>query len=167
MPAKLKLTGDVALRNNMRRLARVYDGRSMDADIEASLEPLRRETEQNAASLRNYVGKWPDFFPQPTKAPKGGHLDQGVESARISGSSRKRVWWVGFSKRARKLAHLLEFGVAPHFQPRFKRGWMHPGSRPYPFFRPAFDSKKGVVLDTLRRRAWQRIASVAIRMKSK
>lgn len=165
MAAKFKLSGDAQLRNNMRRIAGVYNGRAMDVDIEASLEPLRRETEQNAVKARNFDGKYPDFFPQPGNTRKGGHLDDGVVSARIAGSSKRRVWWVSFTKRARKLAHLVEFGTAPHFQPRFKKGFHHPGARPHPFFRPAFDAQKDNVIATLSRRAWQRISTAAFRTK--
>lgn len=149
----------------MRRLARVYDGKSMDVDMEQALEPLRRETVSNAVPLRNFAGKHPPFFPQPSGTPKGGHLDEGVVSARVKGTAKRRVWWVSFRKRARYIAHLIEFGTAPHVQPRFKKGFSHPGARPRPFFRPAFDSKKDDILSTLGRRAWLRISAAATRIR--
>lgn len=164
--AKIVLTGDAQLRRNMARLAKLYDGRTMDEDLEFAAEPLRREAENNARPLRNYVGKYPDFFPQPTKAPIGGHLDEGVEARRVDAKGNKRrEWWVAFSKRARKLAHLVEFGTAPHFQKNFRGGWMHPGARPRPFFRPAFDAKKNTVLDRIVSRARARLLTAASRMK--
>lgn len=167
MAKGFKLSGDIQLRNSMKQLGRVYDGRAMDTDMEAALEPMRRETEKNAVSVRNFAGKHSAFFPQPTGAPKGGHLDQGVVSAKVSGSSKRRVWWVSFAKRARYVAHLVEFGTAPHWQPRFKKGFHHPGARPHPFFRPAFDSQKGNVLKTLGERAWLRMSSAAFRTRKK
>lgn len=165
MAKRVTLRGDVQLRNNMRRLSRVYDGKAMDVDIEQALEPMRRETEKNAVPLRNFVGKHSSFFPQPTGAPPGGHLDEGVVSARVKGTAKRRVWWVSFAKRARYLAHLVEFGTAPHFQPKFKGGFMHPGARAQPFFRPAFDTKKADVMATLGRRAWMRILAAASRSR--
>lgn len=39
-----------------------------------------------------------------------------------------------------KYAHLVEFGTAAHWQP--KLNWMHPGARPKPFLRPAWDAKQ-------------------------
>jgi len=45
--------------------------------------------------------------------------------------------WTRFGfRRPVKYAHLLEFGTAPHYQP--KRGVMHPGTRPRPFLGPAY-----------------------------
>lgn len=154
------LKGDVQLRRNMGRAAGIYDGKAMDTDIEAALEPMRRETERNAAPLRNYAGKYPDFFPQPTGTPPGGHVDQNVVSVRVAGTAKKRTWWVSFKGRARTIVHLLEFGTAPHFQQNFKKGgFMHPGASAHPFFRPAFEAKKGEALATLARRAWLRLSN--------
>lgn len=160
------LTGDVQLRQNMRRAAGIYDGKAMDVDMEIALEPMRRETERNAAQLRNYAGKYPDFFPQPNSSPPGGHVDENVVSARVAGTAKRRTWWVSFKDRARTIVHLLEFGTAPHFQPNFKKGgFQHPGAKAHPFFRPAFEAKKGEVVETLRRRAWLRLTSAIARRK--
>ena len=110
-----------------------------------ALQPLKIETEQNARVLRD---------PEHPN-PKGGHLDEGVASQRVGTATRtKRTWWVAFTKRARKIAHLVEFGTAPHDQPR--RGIRHPGARPNPFFRRAFEAKKQTVLDIFALRAWRR-----------
>jgi hypothetical protein len=40
-------------------------------------------------------------------------------------------------------SHLVEFSVAPHWQPRRRR--MHPGHPGYPFLRPAWDENKDEV----------------------
>ncbi|CDX26647.1 hypothetical protein MPL3356_60480 [Mesorhizobium plurifarium] len=165
MAKGFKLTGDVQLRANMRRAAGIYDGRAMDEDMEAALEPMRRETERNAAALRNFAGKYPDFFPQPSGSPPGGHVDENVVSVKVSGTAKRRTWWVSFKRRARTIVHLLEFGTAPHFQKNFRGGFFHPGSRAHPFFRPAFDSKHGEVIATLRRRAWLRLTNSIVRRR--
>lgn len=167
MAKRVALRGDVALRNNMRRLARIYDGKTMDIDMEAALEPMRRETESKAIPLRNFVGKHSSFFPQPKGTPPGGHLDDGIVSARVKGTATARTWWVSFARRARYIAHLVEFGTAPHFQKNFKGGFMHPGARAQPFFRPAFDATKSGVFETLGHRAWLRLSSAARRGSKK
>ncbi|AZO29426.1 hypothetical protein [Mesorhizobium sp. M1B.F.Ca.ET.045.04.1.1] len=167
MAKGFKLSGDAQLRNTMQQIGNAYGGREMDIDIEAALEPLRRETERNAVPLRNFAGKHDPFFPQPSGAPKGGHLDEGVVSVKIRGTAKVRVWWVTFTRRARYLAHLVEFGTAPHFQPRFKGGFRHPGARAHPFFRPAYDSQQGNVLTILGQRAWLRISTAAFRSRKK
>ena len=60
---------------------------------------------------------------------------------------------VGTSKNARH-AHLVELGTAPHYIPTPKGspfsppggGINHPGSRPYPFLRPAFHEGRSQAL---------------------
>ncbi len=42
--------------------------------------------------------------------------------------------------RARSIAHLVEFGTDPHWQP--KRGVMHPGADPKPFLTPAYEENE-------------------------
>lgn len=160
-----KLTGDDQVRRNISRAAGIYDGKAMDVDIEAALEPMRRETERNAVPLRNYAGKHPEFFPQPAGTPPGGHVDENVVSVRVLGTAKKRTWWVSFKGRARTIVHLLEFGTAPHFQKNFRGGFQHPGARAHPFFRPAFEAKKGEALATLGRRAWLRLSNSIVRRK--
>lgn len=47
------------------------------------------------------------------------------------------------SKRVRTV-HLVEFGTAPHWQP--KRNRWHPGARAKPFMRPAFDGNRDAAI---------------------
>lgn len=70
-------------------------------------------------------------------------------------------------RNPRSYAHLVEFGTAPHtvskgsklkgrYQVRaLQYGIQHPGAKPHPFIRPAFDTKKEealqVVADRIRR----------------
>lgn len=143
---RARVRGLSALTANLRKAAGAFDGPVLDEIMEGALEPLKVETEFNALALRD-IGN-----------PKGGHLDQGVVSRKVKPSSRRRrTWWVSFTKRAKKIAHLVEFGTAPHDQPR--RGIRHPGARPTPFFRRAYESKKTTVIDIVRLRAWRRIYS--------
>ena len=164
---RITLTGDKALKANIRRLSRIYTPKLMDLDMEAAIEPLRRTTEKNALPLRNFRGKHSFFFPQPSGRPPGGHLDEGVVSARIVARPKRRTWWVSFARRARYIAHLVEFGTAPHRQDNFKGGFDHPGAKAQPFFRPAFDAEREHVLQTLARRAWLRLSAATSTVRRK
>lgn len=93
----------------------------------------------------------------------GGVPTQHLAVVIIDKVKRKR------GKSSRSNAHLVEFGTRPHAVGKgsilevFKRskavkkqvGPMHPGSRPQPFMRPAFDTKKfeavRVIADVTRR----------------
>lgn len=155
--------GDNEIIANIRRAQRSVGGAFMTGAMRESLQLMKQETEQNAVKLRNYVGKYATFFPQPKGRRKGGHLDEGVAIAlRESKGQFRKEMWVAFKKRARKLAHLVEYGTAPHHQPNFKGGFDHPGSDPHPFFRPAFESKKDEVVGTLSRSIWQKISGSLI-----
>jgi hypothetical protein len=128
MKVGLTIKGDKKLRANLTRLTKVRKAQ-IDPLMQAALEPMKDLTASNAMAHR-----------QPFN-PIGGHLDEGVVSVPIKVLAKSRVtWWVSFTGRARKIAHLLEFGTAPHDQPR--RGIRHPGARPFPFFRPAFETTK-------------------------
>jgi hypothetical protein len=123
-------------------------GKLIDVACQQGLEPMRLQTELNAMARR-----------QP-HTPKGGHLDEGVVVAKIQSKGQFfREYWISFTKRARKLAHLVEFGTAPHWQPNWRGGSLHPGARPYPFARPAFEAKKGGVADVMGRVFWAGIAA--------
>lgn len=138
--AKATVTGDKELLNNLNAMARAFSPSVMDAVCKQSLAPLEAETKARARALR-----------QPGPAPRGGHLDQGVATAKQPSAGKRRVFWVGFRGRARKIAHLVEFGTAPHWQPKWNGGWMHPGARPKPVLRPAYEARKREVLDVFAR----------------
>jgi hypothetical protein len=149
--ARSRVIGDRELMRNLRRLPGAASGQSLDKSMKISLEPMRAATSQNARRLR-----------QPGKEPKGGHLDQGVVTAKVDGRGQFfRVWWVSFARRARHIAHLVEFGTRPHLQPL--RGIMHPGARPKPFFRPAFEETKRIVVDDFGVQVWGLLKSFTLR----
>ena len=134
---KFAMKGQTQLRQNLRSLPTALASRQVDKVATDALDPMLQETIAQARRRR-----------QQGKAPKGGHLDQNVVVRKIREKSvgTKRVYWVTFRRRGRRIAHLVEFGTAPHAQPA--RGILHPGARPYPFARPAYEAKK---LETLRR----------------
>ncbi|MCW1844126.1 HK97-gp10 family putative phage morphogenesis protein [Prosthecomicrobium hirschii] len=145
--AKATVTGDKELLNNLNAMARAFTGGVMDSVCKQAMAPLEAETKARARALR-----------QPGPAPRGGHLDQGVAVAKQSVGGKRRVFWVGFKGRARKIAHLVEFGTKPHWQPKWRGGWMHPGARAKPFMRSAFEAKKREVLDVFAKLCGQVIA---------
>lgn len=55
------------------------------------------------------------------------------------------------------VAHLVEFGTAAHFQPKRFGGIMHPGARPKPFLRPAFEEHKEQIVRDLGDEVFQAI----------
>lgn len=147
--AKMTVRGDREIIANMRRAYNSVGGRHLDQTLSTSLEPMRAETSRNARQHR-----------QPGQ-PRGGHLDEGVVIAkRESRGHLYREYWVSFAKRARKIAHLVEYGTAPHWQPN--RRIMHPGARAFPFFRPAFESTKDDVVNEVGRKVWGRLRSSLI-----
>lgn len=147
--ARSIVRGDSELKRALRGIPELTS-RGLDRSVRESLEPMRRQTSLNALRLR-----------QPGRQPKGGHLDQGVVIAKTDGRGKAlRTFWVSFTNRARYLAHLLEFGTAPHWQP--KRRQMHPGARPKPFFTPAFESTKEETVRGLGQKTWSLIEGAAL-----
>lgn len=150
MVKRERVIGDRELIAALKRLPQSTT-QTLDRDIRESLEPMRETTSRNARKLR-----------QPF-TPRGGHLDEGVVVRKVNGRGPfYRVFWVSFARRARKIAHLVEFGTAPHWQPRRFGGWMHPGARAKPFFRPAFESTKTVVVTEFGKRAWGHIRNFTL-----
>lgn len=148
--ARSTVTGD---RELLAALAAVGQSpsRQLDLACRISLDPMRISTIENARRHRRAI-----------RTPRGGHLDQGVVIARIEARGGTfRVFWLSFRRRARRIAHLVEFGTAPHWQPRRMR--MHPGARPFPFFRPAFEANKHIAAEIFGKSMWSVIRSTALR----
>lgn len=163
MQIRAKVTGDREVIRNIRNAYRSVGGAFLDKTMKEGLAPMKAETEQNARPLRDYAGKYPGF-PDPVSPRKGGHLDQGVAIRKKENKGQyEKTYWVGFVKRGQKLAHLVEFGTAPHFQPNFKGGFQHPGASPHPFFRPAFESTKQDVVDDISEKFWLQIRNSVIK----
>lgn len=147
--AKTIVRGDRQIQANMRRITRSVQGSFISKTVREEFQPMKEATESNARALR-----------QVGYNPRGGHLDEGVVVAQVEKSPLHVEFWLTFRRRARKIAHLVEFGTAPHYQPR--RGILHPGARPKPFFRPAYESTKDEVIEGVGRRVWAKISSSLI-----
>ncbi|KMO34324.1 hypothetical protein [Methylobacterium aquaticum] len=60
----------------------------------------------------------------------------------------KKHWSVGV---------LVELGTAPHYQPNRNGGQWHPGARPSPFMRPAYEETKDEIVEEAARSLAQSI----------
>ncbi len=146
MATKFVVGGFKQMQANLRSIPRALAGNGVDRVALNALKPMHRETER-LARVRRQPG-----------TPKGGHLDQNVVSLKVGQKSRYvREYWVSFKGRGRKLAHLVEYGTAPHWQPNRFGGIWHPGARQLPFFRPAFESKKHDAVTILAAGIWDLI----------
>lgn len=142
------LRGDTELRAALREIGVAVGGRQLDKIAGEALEPMREEWSERAKPRRQ------------KKTPNGKHLDQGfvVRRQKVY-SPLKREFWLAAKGRAARIAHLVEFGTAPHDQPR--RGIKHPGARPFPFARPGFEAKKDEVVGTMGSDIWDRISAAS------
>jgi hypothetical protein len=159
------VTGDKELAAALRELAKGPTVREIDQAAAVAMAPMLEKTKSRFQALRNYIGKWPGF-PQPSANPPGGHVDEGIVF-RKSGKqgAKKRYFRLGATRRARFLLHLLEYGVASHWQPRFRGGWLHPGAKAHPSLTPSYDEEKSKVPETFGRIIGQNMAAKISRLK--
>lgn len=114
----------------LRRLAGIPTSAQARAARVRALKPVVDDAKQNLAVNGSVItGKL-------RRALGTGEKDRNTTAA---GPRR--------GKEHTNVAHLVEFGTAPHAQPR--RGIMHPGAKPYPFMRPAFERNKELVIQNL------------------
>ncbi len=146
------VTGHVELAKLLRELSKGPSAAEIDAAAEEAMQPMLSKSRERFKALRNFLGKYPGF-PQPAPSRKGGHVDEGIVFKKFGKQSRlNRFYRLGAVRRARYLLHLLEFGTARHWQPRFRGGWQHPGARPHPTLIPTFEEERGKVPETFGRR---------------
>jgi HK97 gp10 family phage protein len=69
--------------------------------------------------------------------------------------------------RPSSYAHFVEFGTAPHWQPNRFGGIMHPGARPKPFLRPAYEQHVTLVAQAYFLQMKQEIESAARRIAAR
>lgn len=145
------VTGDKALMKALRDLADRPTGQEIDLVAVDAMDPLRRET----AAL----------------APRAALRAGVVTRKRVARGRGLREYWVSFRRGlAMRIAHLVEFGTAPHSLAKGasrRKNIMqdvppfHPGTNPEPFFRPAFEGTKLEVIERFGAGAWRIIAGVA------
>lgn len=110
-------------------------------------------------------------------APSGdsGRLRESISvstGAKRSGTVYAHVRAGGRKKGDAFYAHMVEFGTKPHeIKPRkfkslflagiFRKIVKHPGAKPKPFLRPAFDNKSGEAVDAIAAYIRARLARLA------
>lgn len=163
-PRKSGVSGDKELVAALRELAKGPTEAEIDRAAIAAMNPMLTKTIEGLKRNRNYVGKYPNF-PQPKVPRSGGHVDQGMVVRKGKSGKSKKVYRLGATRRARYLLHLVEFGTAPHFQPNFKGGFMHPGARAEPVLLPTFDQERGKVPEAFGRLIWSSMSAKIGRLK--
>lgn len=149
----MRITGDRDVVAALNALA--HEGLSIvtvDTAAKTAMKPMVDDAKQRARRNRNFIGKWPGF-PQPAKNRR--HLDQGLVFRKVKSSPARRSYRFGATGRARRIAHLVEWGSVPHFQPNFRGGWQHPGAQRSPFMVPAFEAHKSQVVGQMGKEMWQ------------
>lgn len=137
------------LLRNFRNMERAATRQEIDSVMVRALTPLQQET--------------------INRAPRSS-LKRGVVIAKQRANSRtNREFWVSFRRGiAMRIAHLVEFGTAPHSLAKGAsrrknylqdRPPFHPGTRPHPFFRPAFESTQDEVYDAAGAGFWALLLS--------
>lgn len=65
-----------------------------------------------------------------------GVLYRSMKIRALKSTSAMSNWVIAATGRGIAIAHLVEAGTAPHWQPQ--RGVMHPGAKAKPFLEPAY-----------------------------
>lgn len=165
-PRRSGVTGDREVVAALRELARSLTPVDIDRAAVNSLKEMKNATVEKVKANRNYAGKYPGF-PDPSSPRKGGYVDQGIVIRKDGGTKKNRSYSIRTTRRARYLMHLLEFGTAPHFQPNFKGGFMHPGATPKPAMVPSFEEHKDKVPSRFGEAIWLSLSAKAARMNKK
>ena len=151
-----KVRGQHELAATLRQLAKSPKASSVDKAMRLALDPLLKSVEMNARAHR-----------QPGPRPKGGHLDEGFKVVTKGGRGSNREARLGAATpRAIRIAHLVELGTAPHFQPRRRGGILHPGARPRRFMTRAFEDGQDKVLEDFEEFIWRLIGEEIAKMPS-
>lgn len=138
--------GDKALVAALNAMAKGPGAREVDGMATRSMKPVLEDTRERLRAHRNYASKYPAIFPKQ-RSISSDHVDRGIVFRKDGRAAQgKRSYKIGATRRARSLLHLLEYGVAPHFQPNLLGGWMHPGHAPLPTMTPAFETGQAGVI---------------------
>lgn len=133
----------------------------LDVDKSAleAFQPMLEDVREHYQQLRRKVRK--SMFPQDRiPVPAGKHLDQLMRVRKQKGTRTHRHYWLGAQGRGLRIAHLVEFGTAPHFQPNLK--FDHPGARPRPGLAPAYEAHGDEVVERMATELWERIRDRAL-----
>lgn len=150
---KTGVYGDKELSRLLDQLSRGLPPGQVDKSARQSMGPMLNTAKANARAVRYFPGKYPGF--PDTDAPP--HLDQELIVKRSVAKKGFRSYMLGATRRAAKIAHLVEFGTAPHWQPKFKGGFLHPGAKREPFLTEAYEGNADEVVSGFSQRLLQNL----------
>lgn len=115
-----KVTGFRQTARALRRVAQ-YPKIKVGPASRKALTPMLRSTKANLKANRSY---------------KRGVLYRSMRIRKLKGTTALSQWVIAPTGRGVGIAHLVEAGTRPHWQPR--RRQMHPGAKAQPFLEPAY-----------------------------
>lgn len=115
-----RVTGYRETARALRQLAKFPRGR-VGAASRKALRPMLAKAKANLRANKSY---------------HRGVLYRSMAIRMLKSSSSLSQWVIAATGRGVNIAHLVEAGTAPHWQPRRRR--MHPGAKPKPFLEPAY-----------------------------
>lgn len=145
-----KVRGASETARAFRELARLVAGPGNSASKRA-LEPMLAETKLNLERNRSVVTK---------KLMKALTIKRDAKSPRTKPTYR--IGTLQGSGQAGTV-HLVEFGTAPHTI----KGKHHPGARPKPFMRPAFEQNKEQAVEIFGREFGPAVEKQAAKLAAK
>lgn len=132
------------------------------AELHKALQELPVNIERNV--LRGGLRAAGKVIADAARAQAPVHDGDLKKSIRVSMRTRSKAGWVNANVKAGDkvayYAHMVEFGTARHWiRPKNRKSLFfaglarqaveHPGARPRPFMRPAFDAKAQTAIETM------------------
>lgn len=117
---KSKVTGYRQTARAIRKVA-AFPRKQVGQASRKALKPMLSATRANLSKNRSY---------------HRGVLSRSMKIRALKSSSSLSQWTLAATGRGVAIAHLVEGGTRPHWQPR--RRVMHPGAKRKPFLEPAF-----------------------------
>lgn len=152
MASKYGVRGAKELTNTFRELARAPTQAQRRRAREAAMLPVRDVA--RAALVAN--GSYDDGA---LWASLGVAQHESRSNRTIMGSRSGKFR----GKRPSSIAHLVELGTRPHWQPNRFGGIMHPGARPKPFLRVAAEAMAAIAPPIYARVIYEEVAAAAQR----
>lgn len=115
-----KVTGYRQTAAAIRRVAK-FPRKEVGQASRKALRPMLAKTKANLKSQGSY---------------KRGVLYRSMKIRALKSTTAMSQWVVAATGRGVSIAHLVEAGTRPHWQPR--RRVMHPGAKAKPFLEPAY-----------------------------
>lgn len=117
-----KVTGFRETARALRRVA-AFPRKEVSAASRKALRPMLAATKRNLKAQGSF---------------HRGVLSRSLRIRKLKGTSSLSQYVIAPTGRGVGIAHLVELGTAPHWQP--KRHQMHPGARAKPYMEPAYQS---------------------------